>query len=122
MTRRHPWFRVYHEARCDSKLMALTDAEFRTWFNLLCYSCEKEPRGQVPWDDPEFVAIEIRTDIDELTSAVARMERLRLIETVGESIAFPSFERRQYDSPSSAPERVRERVREHRGKASGNES
>lgn len=108
---------MWTEARNDSKLDALNDREFRIWWKLLCYSAEGEPRGQVDYIDPEFVAMELRLGADELDAAISRMVRLRLIERSDATVIFPAFEDRQYDKPSDKPDAVKERVRRSREKA-----
>jgi len=113
-TRRLPWFRMYTESRNDSKLDALADREFRIWHKLLCYSAESEPRGVVDYSDPEFTALEIRVDADDLDAAIKRMTRVRLVEVEGQFVFFPSFAERQYDKPSDHPGPVRERKRKSR--------
>lgn len=119
MTARLPWFRMFTEARNDSKLDALNDREFRIWHKLLCYAAEGTERGTVDYIDPEFVAMELRVGVDELESAISRMVRLRLVERSEARVMFPSFTGRQYDKPSDRPEAVRERVRKSRAKAKG---
>lgn len=119
MSTRLPWFRLFTEARNDSKLDALNDREFRIWFKLLCFAAEGEPRGQVDYLDPEYVAMELRVGVDELDSAISRMVRLRLVERSDTRVTFQAFEERQYDKPSARPEAVRERVRKSRTKANG---
>lgn len=117
MTRRLPWFRMWTEARNDSKLDALNDREFRIWWKLLCYAAESEPRGQVDYIDPEFVAMELRINSDELDSAISRMVRLRLVERSDLAVMFSAFDDRQYDKPSDKPDAIKERVRRSRAKA-----
>lgn len=107
-----PWFRIYTRSRSDAKLDALTDHEHRIWFNLLCLSAEHQPRGILDMLDPELVAIELRITADELTAAVARMARLKLVEHGDDGfLSFPKFEELQYDHPSDAPEKARDRKR-----------
>lgn len=115
--KRWPWYRMWADARNDSKLDALNDREFRIWFKLLCYAAESEPRGEVDYIDPEFIAMELRIGSDELDSAISRMVRLRLVERSDTKVMFQSFTARQYDKPSDLPEAKRERVRKYREKA-----
>lgn len=120
MSSRWPWFRIWTESRNDSKLDALNDREFRIWYKLLCFAAEAEPRGEVDYIDPEFTAMELRINADELDSAISRMVRLRLVERSESKVVFPAFTHRQYDKPSDQPEAVRERVRKSRAKARQN--
>lgn len=113
---RYPWFRMFTEARNDSKLDALNDREFRIWWKLLCLAAEGEDRGTVDYIDPEFVAMELRIGADELDSAISRLVRLRLVERSESKVMFPSFASRQYEKPSDLPEATRERQRKSRAR------
>lgn len=114
------WLRLHHEARNDKKLQALSDKQFRVWFNLLCYSGEQKDRGVIVFDDPYLLAIEVsRGDVDLLLTTIAQLVKLRIITSEIDQVAFINFNKRQYDKPSDAPERVAERVAEHR-KRQGN--
>lgn len=108
------WFRMWSESKNDAKLDALTDHEFRAWFKLLCTASENA--GVIDYTDPELVALSLRMDPDDLSACIERMKRLRLVENGGNTIRFPSFEKRQYMAPSDKPEAVRERVARHRQK------
>lgn len=119
VTKRLPWFRMWTDARNDSKLDALNDREFRIWHKLLCFAAEAENRGTIDYLDPEYVAMELRIGVDELDSAISRMIRLRLVERSETLVRFPSFADRNYDKPSDKPDAVRERVRKSRAKARG---
>lgn len=39
------WFRLYHEMLEDQKIGTLTDAQFRTWVEVLCLACLAENGG-----------------------------------------------------------------------------
>jgi DnaD/phage-associated family protein len=107
---------MYHEARNDAKLRALTDAQFRVWFNLLCLASEKDDaRGVIDVDDMELLSIEVSNgDTALLDDAINRLEKLRIIERSENDIMFINFSKRQYSKPSDTPERVKERVTKHR--------
>lgn len=109
------WLRLYHEARTDKKLNSLTDAQFRVWFNLLCFSGEQPERGRIQFDDLDLLAVEVANgDADLLSETIGRLVKLKILETSEGEAAFVNFEKRQYDKPSDTPERVAERVRQHR--------
>lgn len=59
-----PWYRMYSEARTDAKLRALTDAEHRVWFHLLCFAAEQDGdgRGRIIGYDDELLAVELCDD------------------------------------------------------------
>jgi sugar phosphate isomerase/epimerase len=109
------WLRLYSEARVDRKLQSLTDAQFRVWFNLLCFANEQEDRGRFMYDDPDLLAVEVAGgDSDLLEFTIDRLEKLKILSRDAESMGFRNFEKRQYDKPSDHPDRVAERVRRHR--------
>lgn len=110
------WFRMYAEARTDAKLRSLSDAEFRVWFNLLCYAAESEnQRGTVDLSDPFIVALEVAGGDEELLSRVCHaLSRLRIVEERDGIVTFINFTRRQYDKPSDTPEKTRERKQKSR--------
>lgn len=112
------WFRLYHEARNDAKLRALTDAQFRVWFNLLCLASEqKTERGTIRDYPDDLLAIEVSGgDIDLLRATVDRLTALRIVTRDEQAITFSNFKRRQYDKESDYPEHVRERVVRYRAK------
>lgn len=116
---RYPWYRMYAEARTDAKLRTLTDAQFRVWFNLLCYASEQDSRGTIPPTDPFLLAVEVAGgDEALLEETMARLIALRMID-VGESantITFSKFTERQYDKPSDTPDATRERKARQREK------
>jgi hypothetical protein len=116
---RYPWFRMYAEARTDAKLRTLTDAEFRVWFNLLCYASEQDERGTIPPTDPFLLAVEVAGgDEALLEETMTRLVMLRMVD-VGDSadtITFSKFTERQYDKPSDAPDATRERKARQRAK------
>lgn len=114
MPKKLPWFRVYIDARNDSKLEALNDREFRIWFKLLCFAAEQDNRGSIDYLDPEFVAMELRLGSDELESAISRMVRLRLLVRSDQNVTFPRFAERQYDKPSDTPEATKARQHKRR--------
>lgn len=112
------WFRLYAEARTDKKLESLSDAEFRTWFNLLCYASEQPERGVIGDWEPDLLALEVAGGQTALlTETLAHLTRLRIVTVTDEAISFLHWLDRQYDKPSDQPPRVRERVARHRAHA-----
>jgi hypothetical protein len=110
------WFRLYSEARTDRKLGTLTLAERGVWINLLCYANEREARGSFSMEDVDLLALECAEgDVAVLTATLEKLLRVKhLVRLDGNTLAFRTFETRQYTKPSSAPERVNERVRAYR--------
>lgn len=111
---RNQWFRMHSEAKNDRKLEALTDAQFRLWFKLLCHASEAEERGCVDCSDMEYLGIELNADQDAISDAIERMVRVHLLTRDGEFVVFPSFMDRQYSKPSDRPSSVSTRVTKHR--------
>lgn len=112
------WFRLHHEARTDKKLEALTDAQFRIWFNLLCFASEQEDhRGTISGFSRGRLAVECanrdRALLDETLTLLASSE-MDILTIEGDSITFLHFQKRQYEKPSDAPEETRERKRQSR--------
>ena len=74
------WFKLYAEARTDAKLRSLTDAQFRVWFNLLCYATEQETPGTIEAEDDTLLALEIAGgDVDLMNATLQRLEALRIV-------------------------------------------
>ncbi|HET8909758.1 MAG TPA: hypothetical protein VFN11_22615 [Ktedonobacterales bacterium] len=112
-----PWYRMYSEARTDAKLRALTDAEHRVWFHLLCFAAEQDGdgRGRIIGYDYELLAVELCDgDTALLRQTIERLKKLRILSEDENGITFCAFEKRQYDKPSDRPEHVRARVAAYR--------
>jgi hypothetical protein len=112
-----PWYRMYSEARTDAKLRALSDAEHRVWFHLLCFAAEQDGdgRGCIVGYDDELLAVELCDgDTALLRQTIERLKKLRILIEDENGITFCAFEKRQYDKPSDRPERVRARVAAYR--------
>lgn len=102
----YPWYRMYTEARTDTKLRALTKPQHYVWFNLLCLSADQCDRGAIVGYESEFLAVEV-ADGDEtlLAETIERLVKFRILEVVDGGWRFINFMARQYDKPSDAPER-----------------
>lgn len=130
------WFRMHHEARNDAKLRTLTDAQFRVWFNLLCFASEQPDRGTIESTDDNLLALEVSGgDVDLMNQTIARLQTLRILtesdetvkrcETVSSVssrfmcvsprfIAFQNFEKRNGRNVSRNAKTSTERVRKYR--------
>lgn len=101
------WFRMYHEARTDAKLNALTDSQFRVWFRLLCFASEQQPRGTIPPISPSLLAIEVSKGNQKvLQETLERLSSLHIIQQDGNGTTFINWAKRQFQSDSST-DRVR---------------
>lgn len=134
LMKRLPWLMLWKDARTDLKLRQLSDAEFRCWFNLLCFAGDEDQPGLISEAEEDLLAIEVSGgDIKILRSTLASLQRLKIVDVTPcntpESVTgvtrvtvqFCSWEKRQQRKPGNTPERVRARVAKHRAaKASGN--
>ena len=109
------WLCLYHEARTDRKLQTLSDAQFRVWFNLLCFAGEQPERGTIAAENPYLLAVEVaQGDAALLADTLDRLAKLDIVRIDGPRIVFIHFAERQYAKPSDRPERVADRVQRHR--------
>ncbi len=114
------WFRLYVEARNDAKLRSLTDAQFRVWFNLLCYASEQHERGVIEAEDVRLLSLEVSGgDMELLDETCNALQALRIVSCVSPSvssrfIAFLNFEKRQGQGVSRNAKASTERVRKYR--------
>ncbi len=133
--KRLPYFRMYTEARNDAKLRHLTDAQFRTWFRILCYAAEQPNRGSIEGVPKRLLAIETAGgDEAVLDETLAVLTDLRIItvddaatcdDAGGVTLTFRAFacrnECKQTNKPSDKPEATRERQAKSRERRKGNE-
>lgn len=111
------WLRLYSEARTDNKLRALSDAQHRVWFNLLCYAGEQPRRGIIE-SDAFMLSIECAGGDEELLNAtLTLLARLRIVAVEDGAVRFLAWDDRQYDKPSDRPEETAERKRKSRANA-----
>jgi hypothetical protein len=115
MKQQMPWFKMYHESRNDPKLDTLTDAQFRVWHKLLCYSSEQPSRGIIEFRSMKLLAIHVaKGDVALLEETLQTLQELEIVQFEDNEVDFINWNKRQYDSPSDNPENVRERVARHR--------
>ena len=104
------WFRLWTEARNDAKLRLLTNAEFRVWFQLLCFAAEQEPRGSINGVPGGKLAAEVSGGKPELLErTIAKLMRLHIVERKDDRLVFIHFGDRQYEFESERPENVAKR-------------
>lgn len=111
------YLKLWHEARNDAKLRALTDRQFRVWFNLLVFASEQPIRGNIEFESDELLAVEVAGgDVGLLDETVKRLETLRCVSSrfIGDSgvsglrrISFLNFEKRQEGNGKTSTDRVR---------------
>jgi len=117
-----PWIKMWLEALDDPKLTRLSLAEKGAWWGLLqlagkCAAGGKIVSGDVGLDMDEIAdALHIKTPADRqaLESMMAKMEKRGSLTWNGSVLSIVHYEERQRIPPSSRPEAVAERVRQHR--------
>ncbi len=110
MAGRLPWFRLYHEARTDRKLAALTDRQHRVWFNLMCLASEQQERGRIAPMGDYLLALEVADGDEEVLNAtLCLLVKLHIVSVDDTGVLFINFARRQYDHPSDAPSAAAQR-------------
>ncbi|MGV8123124.1 MAG: hypothetical protein AB2L14_25455 [Candidatus Xenobiia bacterium LiM19] len=110
------WFKMWSEARNDGKLNALTPEEFRVWFNLMCFTAEKDSfTGILADGNPFLLAFEISGGNEILLeSTLVKLEKLKIIQRENESIIVLNWKKRQAKFSSDSPEKTRDRKRKER--------
>ncbi len=109
------WFRLYSEARNDSKLKHLEDDEHRVWFNLLCLSNDQPTRGSIAYHSYFLLSVEVASANEELLKrTLEKLKLFRIVEDTDNTVTFINFKKRQYDNLSDRPENVRRRVQRYR--------
>jgi hypothetical protein len=114
-----PWFKLYTEMRSDPKMDLLTDPQFRIWINLLCLAAESGDRGTVHIGPGEpypmaTLAKALGTSTKVLTEAIAKFQKLKMIESDADGIRVTHFVERQHLKPSDEREAATERKRKQR--------
>lgn len=107
------WFRMYGDMPNDPKIGTLSDAEFRTWVELLCAACKAEREGGTGLTK-DTVNWSLRRNVTETLQKLIEADLVCYSET-GELIIC-KWEKRQYASDSST-----DRVRKYREKQKNQE-
>jgi len=103
------WFRVYSEIIDDPKLKELNDFEFRVWFLMLAYACEKGELGHLKGATTDSLAWRLRVKKNIMSRVLDKLLRLKLISKDKEEYYVTNWKKRQY-----ASDNVTERVQKHR--------
>lgn len=104
------WFRMYGDMPDDPKIGTLSDAEFRTWVELLCAACKANDSGNTGLTK-DTVNWALRRDVTVTVTALSQRELVTKNEK-GEYV-IKAWEKRQYKKDSSA-----ERTRKYRERKS----
>ena len=117
-----PWMKLWGESLDDPKLIRLTLAERGAWWGLLALAHKCEANGNLisgsqGLEIEEIAdALHIKTSDDRqsLESMITKMEKRGSLKWNHSTLKVIHWEERQKIPPSSRPEAVAERVRQHR--------
>ena len=106
------WFRLYAEMIDDPKVGTLSDAEFRTWIELLCVTCLENIDGDTGLTVDEL-SWKLRRNVTETLQKLLHRNLVTFIdwENGRETVAITHWNKRQFKS-----DHVSERVRKYREK------
>ena len=110
------WFRFYEAAVSNTKIIKLSDADFRAWVNILCLAASKG--GVIPPIDD--VAIMLRLKERDAQKRIDSLIAAGLIDKTPRGLVPHDWDSRQFQSDGSTA-RVK-RFRERQKGASGNVS
>lgn len=107
------WFKLHSEFSHDPKLATFSKVERCDLIDLLCLANESDQRGLVDLDK-EDIAATLSLSLDEYEAFEDKLTRKGIVTRTDDGLAICNWEKRQYQKPSDAPERVAERVAKHR--------
>lgn len=120
-----PWFRLYPEILKDPKIRRFTTVQKWLWITAMCEASQSAERGKL------FIAEGIEYTDDDLAQAsginpgewdqakgfIEMCVTLKMMERHADGgVTLLNFNSRQYQKPSDAPEKTRERQRKSRAK------
>lgn len=107
------WLRLYAEMLNDPKIGTLSDAEFRTWIEVLCLACEADKDGDTGLNIEEIAWKTRRCNVTETFQTL--FDRNLLVSQNGKNgvktVSVMHWKKRQFKS-----DRVSERVDKYREK------
>ena len=113
------WIKLYTEILKDPKMGRLTDRQFRTCINLFALAGEVDQEGVLP--TMADISWTLRMSEDDLLSDMQALAKVDILTRAGEAWTVAKWQERQAKAPSAAPDKVLQRVHEHR-KRQRNES
>lgn len=102
------WFRLYSEILDDPKIQKLSDSEFRKFIYLMCFACELDQAGHIPYPNNE-IAWRLRCDDVTMCDALVTLQKLKITSQNDSGIVINHWKKRQYKSDTSV-----ERTRRYR--------
>jgi len=106
------WIKLYTEIMRDPKMGRLTDRQFRTCINLFTLAGTTDDDGKLP--PLEDIAWHLRSDEASLLADLEALARVNIVEQVDDTWIVRKWAERQAKAPSDQPERIAQRVRNHR--------
>ncbi len=103
------WFRLHAKILHDPIVQTLEPEIYRFYINCLCYAAEREEGGNL--GEISEISFVLRETKSSVSSAFHVLEKVGLIETVGETFHIPQWKKKQYKSDTST-----ERVKKYRAK------
>lgn len=93
------WWRAYESALDDPKLIMISDAAHRLWFNLLCLASKHE--GRIP--ERNFLKKRLKFSQKKLEKLLSELKNIGLIDEDEEGLFPHNWLKRQFKSDSSTP-------------------
>jgi len=100
--RRMPWFRFYHDALTDHKMIQLSNAAWGYWLKLLCLANQQNPRGSIYYGEKNFGTLYekiLNISLKSSEKFLKKFEELGLIhfDEDNECLVITNWKKRQFD-------------------------
>lgn len=106
------WIKLYTEILKDPKMGRLTDRQFRTCINLFALAGEYDQEGALPSvADMGWI---LRMNEAELLDNLNELASVGIVRCINDTWLVCKWQERQAKAPSAAPDKVLQRVHEHR--------
>lgn len=124
-----PWFRLYPEILKDPKIRRFTTVQKWLWITAMCEAAQATERGKlfiaegVEYTDEDLAqAAGLRaSEFDQAIGFIDMCVTLKMMERHADGgVTLLNFNSRQYEKPSDAPDKTRERKRKQRAKEAEN--
>jgi hypothetical protein len=106
------WIKLYTEILKDPKMGRLTDRQFRTCINLFALAGEYDQEGALP--SIADMSWTLRMDEAELLDNLNELAKVGIVRCINDTWLVCKWQERQAKAPSAAPDKVLQRVHEHR--------
>lgn len=106
------WIKLYTEILKDPKMGRLTDGQFRACINLFALAGEYDQEGTLP--SVADMSWTLRMDEAELLDNLNELAKVGIVRCINDTWLVCKWQERQAKAPSAAPDKVLQRVHEHR--------